>query len=196
MKKITLVIFMSLLSFLGYAQIPEGFESGVLPTAGGWAVSDNGVGTSTSWVINSAFPHTGTKALFINTDNNGIGTTTEDWLTSPLVTMPTNGQLRFWMRQLFIGDQGTIIKIMVSTTSQTDHTTFSPVTQFTETQLGDTNNTSYFEHTADFPAMYFGQPVYIAIVRQVTQTVAAPPNPGDRNLLDDINLLQKCLDPV
>jgi gliding motility-associated-like protein len=195
MKKITLVIFMSLLSFLGYAQFPEGFEGATFPPAG-WTVSDNGVGTSTSWVSNTAFPHTGAKATFINTDANGIGTTTEDWLTSPLVTMPTNGQLRFWLRQLFVGDQGTIIKVMVSTTSQTDHTTFSTVATFTETQLGDTNNSLYFEHKADFPATLFGQSVYIAIVRQVTQTVAAPPNPGDRMLIDDINLVTKCLDPI
>ncbi|WP_035654436.1 choice-of-anchor J domain-containing protein, partial [Flavobacterium saliperosum] len=193
MKKITLLILMSFLPFLGFAQFPEGFEGGVPPA--GWTVSNNGIGTGQEWVANTAFPRTGTTAAFINTGNIGAGNTSEDWLTTSLVTVPTNGQFRFWLRQLFIGNQGTVIKVKVSTTSQTDHSTFTTtIGQWDEVQLNDTNNTSYFEHKADFPPGLFGQQVYIAIIREVTQPSTTVV--GDRILIDDVNLIQKCLDPV
>ncbi|MEY2630318.1 MAG: putative adhesin, partial [Bacteroidota bacterium] len=117
MKKITILVLTSLMSICGYSQMAlEGFESTTGPTAlpsttwtlgtGNWAVFDNGVGTVQRWGINSTtvtpptppIVYQGTNAAYVNRENIGQNNTSEDYLATPLVTIPTNGQLRFYTR--------------------------------------------------------------------------------------------------
>ena len=76
-------------------------------TAGNqWAVFDNGVGTNQRWGINNGtvtpptppLVYAGTNAAYMNRENVGQGNTSEDYLATPLVTIPPNGQLRFFTR--------------------------------------------------------------------------------------------------
>ncbi|WP_035676781.1 choice-of-anchor J domain-containing protein, partial [Flavobacterium limnosediminis] len=203
MKKITLVIFMLLLSLLGFAQLPEGFESGIPAT---WSVSNNGVGpASQDWVAtNSAtYPaHGGTQHALANRGSLPAGATSENWLVTPSVAVPTNGQLRFWTRMTLSGDNGTFYQLRVSTTSQTNQASFTTVQQWTETQLetamlagGSTAYNVYGEIVQSLSA-YGGQNIYLAFVRVNTNTTAAPATTGDRWLIDDINIVQQCQSPI
>ena len=116
MKKITLLILTIFLSFSGYSQT-EGFESPNVPNLvtdqwdlgpgglgdGIWGVFDNGVGTLKSWST-SPLAHQGAKAAYMDRENIGAGNLALDYLATPAVTIPTNGQLRFWTRTTVLGD--------------------------------------------------------------------------------------------
>ncbi|ESU24605.1 hypothetical protein FEDK69T_05260 [Flavobacterium enshiense DK69] len=200
MKKITIVIFMLLISLLGFAQLPEGFESGIPAT---WKVMDNNVGTVQSWVGTSTSPyqpaHGGTWHAYINREAVTAGQTAEDWLVTPLVAVPANGQLRFWTKMTLPGDNGTVYQVRVSTTSQSDRTTFVPFQEWTETQLetemiagGAADYSAYGEIVKNLSA-YAGQSVYVAFVKSHTPTVTGVS--GDRWLIDDVNITQQCASP-
>ena len=120
----TLVLFLSL---SGFAQFPtpgiEGFEGtagadlpapttptpwtlGTGVTGNQWAVFDNGVGVNQRWTINNGtvvaptppLVYAGVNAAYMNRENIGINNTSEDYLATPLITVPANGQLRFFTR--------------------------------------------------------------------------------------------------
>ncbi|MCG2610445.1 choice-of-anchor J domain-containing protein, partial [Flavobacterium sp. SM15] len=198
MKKITLLILMSLLPLIGLAQFTENFDTGFPPT--GWTVYDNNVGTVQDWGSTTAptavYGGTG-RSAFVQTEDLGTGEIAQDWLVTNLKTVPTDGKLIFWMRQLIVGNQGSKFKIMFSPSSQTDISSFVLIGQFTEDELNSTNNSQYFEHSVDFPAIYHNTTGYIAFVREIPNE---PSNPvgvqdGDRLLLDQINLTQGCKAP-
>ncbi|WP_177731819.1 choice-of-anchor L domain-containing protein [Flavobacterium inviolabile] len=205
MKKITFLIFMSLLSFVGFSQtFPEGFEgASALPT--GWLILDNGVGMGPSntnlWLRsgpNSATspPHNGQYAYSVERVNIGIGNTEEDWLITPSVTVPANGQLRFYAQHGRAGDQGSKLQVRISTGSVQNNMSSYTITaaDLTESQISSTAGT-YVEQVINLSSLNLAnQDVYIAFVRVYTQPTAAVG--GDRFVIDDINLVQQCLDPT
>jgi hypothetical protein len=155
MKKITLLLLLLLVSFSGYSQFTpatEGFESTTGPDAlpstnwtlgtGGWAVFDNGVGLGQRWTINALLPYQGANAAYVNRENIGAGNTGEDYLASPLVTVPTNGKLHFFTRSFASGNQGTIYRVMVAggSTVRTNPASYVPVQEWTEATLSTTFN--------------------------------------------------------
>ncbi|MGX7668618.1 fibronectin type III domain-containing protein, partial [Flavobacterium pedocola] len=199
MKKITFLIFMSLLSFVGYAQFPENFESGI---PANWNVMDNGVGTVQNWTTTTLYgPHpSGTSAALIDRGNIGQGNTSEDWLVAPQYSVPAQAQLRFMTKMVLSGDNGTLYQVRVSTTSQTNQASFTTIQQWTESELeiamangGSTGYNIYGEIVLNLNA-YVGQQIYVAFVRVHTQTGTT--TSGDRWLVDNVNLAQQCLDPV
>jgi len=213
MKKITLLLLLSFFSFTGYSQLAlEGFESTTGPDAlpstnwtlgtGNWAVFDNAVGTGQRWGINStvATPpivYQGTNAAYVNRENIGQGNTSEDYLATPLVTIPSNGELHFYTRSFTNGNQGTIyqIKVAPATASQTNpaaYTLASVASQWDETTLNVTFNL-YEEKVVDLSA-YAGQQVYVSFVRRYTQPLTTLD--GDRWLVDNVSIVQKCLEPT
>ena len=104
--KQTLLLLLAVFYYIsGYSQFPENFESPFVTVPNifpeGWLVADNGVGTGASWVVidNSTQVINGTKSAFINRENIGIGNTSSDWLITPAILVPTNGQLRFFAKQ-------------------------------------------------------------------------------------------------
>jgi hypothetical protein len=200
MKKITFGFFMMILPFLSFAQINEGFEGATFPptTPGNWLVMDNGVnGTPVeSWkeTTVAANVHSGTKAAFIERENIGNGNTSQDWLITPQITILPNGELKFFTKQTIIGNQGTTYQVRLSTDPvQSNQAAYTTILQtWTETALNTTYNV-YEEKIVGLNA-YAGQAVYLAFVKINTQTGFAPT--GDRWLIDDVQVVQKCLEPT
>ena len=206
MKKMTLLTLMFFLSFSGFSQISEGFEGSTLPDvvakqwilgSGTWGVFDNGVGTTKSWNVNAGVTtpptvHGGTRAAFMDREQIGDGNTSRDYLATPQVLIPANGELKFWTRNLQNGNQGTIFKIMVSVTSQTTPGAYTLVQQWTEDELVTTYN--IYEEKSVNLSTYAGQNVYVAFVTEFTQV--GPALSGDRWLVDDMRIVEKCLDPT
>ena len=205
MKKITVLLLLSFISLSGFSQtLQEGFEGAVFPPttpAPGWVVFQNAVG-SRQWGP-SIIAHAGLGAAQMNSrQNNGINTTSTDYLVTPLVTIPANGQLRFWARTENNGNQGTLYQVRVASgtnvANQTNEAAFNVapanlIQQWTEDQISTTYNI-YEEKVVDFPAALIGTAVYIAFVNEYTQTTATIS--GDTWYLDDVLLVSKCLAPT
>ena len=197
MKKITLLLLLSLFTIDSYSQLAlEGFESGI-PSS--WSVFDNGVGTVQSWGINNtvATPplvYQGTNAAYVNRENIGQGNTSQDYLATPLVTIPTNGQLHFYTRSFTNGNQGTLyqIKVAPSSATQNNPAAYTLVQQWDETTLNTTFNI-YEEKVVSLSA-YAGQQVYVSFVKVYTQPTTTLD--GDRWLIDNVSIIQQCLDPT
>ncbi|MDH7911534.1 choice-of-anchor J domain-containing protein [Winogradskyella sp. SYSU M77433] len=155
----------------------EGFESGVPPTCWTSYRGTNNEGTSEDWT-SSSDANSGSVAAVVSDENAGVET--EDWLvTSPLdLSVLSNTTLSFYSKNSYDNDYGTEYSIRVSTTSQTDHGSFSVVETYTET---DFNNVAYTQQIVDLSA-YDGQTIYIAFVQ--TQ------NWGDSWYLDDIEVYE------
>jgi gliding motility-associated-like protein len=210
MKKITFLLITLCFSLSGYSQLAlEGFEStsgpATLPSTtwalgtGNWAVFDNGIGLGQRWGINStvttpAIVYQGTNAAYINRENIGQGNTSEDYLATPLVTIPTNGQLHFYTRSFTTGNQGTLyqIKVAPATASQTNPAAYTLVQQWTEVDLTTTYN--IYEEKVVSLAAYAGQQVYVSFVKVYTQPLTTLD--GDRWLVDNVSIIEQCLDPT
>ncbi|WP_298303368.1 fibronectin type III domain-containing protein [Flavobacterium sp.] len=222
MKKITLLIVALLFTIVGYSQFPtpgsEGFEGttgadlptpttptpwtlGTGATGNQWAVFDNGVGLTRRWGINSVLANVyqGVNSAYMDRENIGINNTSEDYLATPLVTVPANGQLRFWTRSTISGANGTeyLIKVFDQTIqgvgSQTNIANYiNTPAQWTEATLNATYNI-YEEKVVDLTA-FAGHQVHIAFVMRYTQPTTGLG--GDRWLVDDIRLVQRCLEPT
>ncbi|WP_432672707.1 DUF7619 domain-containing protein [Flavobacterium sp. SM2513] len=199
MKQTLLLLVTVLFVSLSYCQYPENFEGPdvTVPNGfpAGWLVTDNGVGTSTSWNTLSSpiLVINGTKSAYINRHDIGIGNTSEDWLISPSTAVPSDGVLRFFTRQTLPGDNGTLYQIRVSTgNSQTNLPSYTIVQQWTEDQLNQIFDVAE-EKVVNLPSTLFGINAYIAFVRVYTQPTAA--SGGDRWVIDDINVAPKCLTP-
>jgi hypothetical protein len=183
MKKgyLFLIIF---LSVQVRGQFFEGFENGVSPPAG-WVIADNGVGIGNSWRDNiPVWPaYEGTRCAFIDREWIGIGNTSEDLLITPAITVGTNASLNFTSTQTITGDVGTLYQIRISTSSQTDQSSFTLLASYTEQTInsGIDYETKYISLN-DFN----GQTVYIAFVRIFTQPTLA--TLGDRWLLDNVTV--------
>jgi len=202
MKKIILLLLISFFSISGYSQLAlEGFESGIPST---WAVFDNGVGTNQSWGINNAVAtppivYQGNNAAYINRENLVTeGLIARDYLATPLVTIPANGQLRFFTRSFASAVLGTKYQIRVapSTASQTSisDADYIWVKEWDEITLNATYNI-YEEKVVSLSA-YANQQVYVSFVRVHTQLAGGINGAGDRWLVDNVSIVQQCLDPT
>jgi gliding motility-associated-like protein len=213
MKKIILLLVAFCFSICGYSQLAlEGFESTTGPDAlpstnwtlgtGNWAVFDNAIGTTQRWGINNtvATPpivFQGANAAYINRETMNIGDVSEDFLATPLVNIPVNGQLHFFTRSFAAGNQGTVYQIRVApaSASQTNPAAYTVIQQWTEADLTTTFNI-YEEKVVNFPSIYQNQQVYISFVKVHNQQVAGVNGAGDRWLIDNVRVVQQCLDPT
>jgi len=203
MKKITVLLLF--ISFSGFSQtLQEGFEGVNFPPttpAPGWVVFQNAFGPR-PWGT-SIVSHLGLGAAQMNSRQNiGINNTSKDYLVTPLVTIPANGQLRFWARTEGGGNQGTLYQVRVASganvANQTDEAAFNVaptnlIQQWTEDEISTTYNV-YEEKVVNFPAALIGTSVYIAFVNEYTQTTTGIS--GDTWYLDDVLLVSRCLDPT
>jgi hypothetical protein len=214
MRKITFLLFALLISFVGYSQFPtpgtEGFESTAGPdlplatavspwtlgtgaTGNQWAVFDNGFpGTpKRRWDRATTNFYAGAQVAFINRKQIGSGNTSEDYLATPLITVPASGQLTFWTRLGFnVGDAvDYVIKVNTNTAagSQTIPANYSTTIQsWNQTNLVATYNI-YEQKTVDLSA-YAGQQVYLAFVRVYTQPTGSLG--GNSWYVDDVKIVQ------
>ena len=205
MKKIILLFTFLLLSTVGYSQLAlEGFESTTGPNplpstnwtlgTGNWAVFDNGIGLGQRWGINTANVCVGTQIAYANREFIGQGNTSEDYLATPLVTIPTNGELHFLTKSFTSGNQGTIYQIRVApaTATQTNPAAYTLVQQWTETELNAVYNVCE-EKIVNLSA-YAGQQIYVSFVMIFTQPTASLG--GDRWLVDNVSINEQCLVPT
>ncbi|MDR6969188.1 hypothetical protein J2X31_003215, partial [Flavobacterium arsenatis] len=199
MKKITFLLLTIFYSLVSYGQL-ENFENVTIPNLpAGWLATDNGVGTNQSWRSLNAVQDPplvrDTKAVFVQQEEIGIGNTSRDFLITNVITVPTNGQLRFWARQGIQGNQGSIYEVRYSTNiaNQGLISDYQLIEDWTEPEMNTVFN-EYEEQVVNLPAATIGQQIYIAFVRVVTQTGLAAS--GDRWYLDDINIVPRCINPV
>ncbi|MES2410590.1 MAG: T9SS type A sorting domain-containing protein [Bacteroidota bacterium] len=205
MKRHLLLVLISFYSISGFSQLVEGFESatgitGPLPatwplSSGNWAVFERNtpatIGTSQSWGINAfatGRQYQGTNCASVSRENIGMGNTSEDYLAMPMVHIPiTQSRLRFFTRTFTAGNQGTIFRILVApgiTGLQTNPATYTPLVEWTETNLNTTFNV-YEEKVVDLSA-FAGIDVYIAFER-IFQQPTVDFN-GDRWIIDNVSV--------
>ena len=177
-------------SIFSHAQFPEGFEGATFPPTG-WVIEDNGVGTAQSWGRTNAagfgWVHQGAWSAMVNRDN---GTTSaglaQDWLITPQVTVPANGQIRFYSRSGSNGEQGSVYKVLMSTTTQNRAAFTTTLATYTELDIENLP----FKQMVILLNAYAGQNVYFAFVMEVNNGL------GDRWILDDVKVDQQCLTPT
>ncbi len=187
---------MSLVTLIGYSQLPENFEGTFPPT--GWAVFTSGSGTS-NWNVTTAgvlvYPDGGTQSAYIPRENVGQGNTSYKWMVTPAITgLNANSELRFQTRQQFVGNSGTIFELRYSTTSQTDVNSFTTLQTWDENQLNNPYD-QYNEKVVDISSLAAFPNVYFAFVKVHTQTGTTPTTQGDGWLIDAVRLTEACLPP-
>jgi gliding motility-associated-like protein len=189
MKKLLLLLLM----FTGlnvFGQLSENFDSATLPNLPtGWTQFETGTGAVQSWATTNlaAFTYGGVgQSALINRENVTTGLAI-DWLVTPQVTVPANGQLRFYTKTVQTGIQGSLFDIKISTTSQTNPATFTNLVSYDEASLTTTANV-YEEKVLDLTAYPAGTLIYIAFVMTNDN--------GDRWLVDNVNVVQKCNAPI
>jgi gliding motility-associated-like protein len=194
MRKITLLFFTFFFTSLGYSQLPlEGFEGTFPPT--NWAVFDTNVGGTTNWATNVNACQ-GTLAAYMNRQNIAQGVTSEEYLATRSVLVPINGELRFFSRSFTSGNQGTIYEVKIAPATSTQNNPASYTTTlatYTEDQLSLIFSTCD-EKVITIPPAFVGTSVYIAFVMKYTQPTAGLS--GDRWILDNVQVVEKCLDPT
>ena len=199
MKKITFLFFLTLYCLCGYSQgLPlEGFETNPWPANGpatGWGIYQNEFGTIEKWKQSNPDPlanqpaHSGTYAAFVTNQNVPNGSFAKDWLVTPVFNMPTTPQLRFWCRTAIAGNQGGSYKILMAPASSPDLgnlDSYTTVITWTEPQINP-GDLVYVEKVVDLPVVA-GNYV-IAFLMEGDN--------ADRWLVDDVSVVQKCLQPT
>lgn len=179
---------MSFFTFFAFGQLSEGFESATFPPPG-WSILNNGIGLTRSWTTTSAtglgWVYAGGKAAIINKEDVPSGIA-QDWMVTPQVTVPANGQLRFFARSIANGEQGSVYKVKISTTSQTDQASFVDIVTPPYTELDIIN--APFEQKIIPLTAYVGQNVYIAFVMENDN--------GDAWIIDNVNVDEQCFPPT
>ncbi|MBU3680966.1 MAG: hypothetical protein FGM16_03385 [Flavobacterium sp.] len=202
MKKIILIVLLSLVSFAGYSQLPalEDFEGATFPPTG-WLVKDNLTNAAPNWDVNPNAlyaAYSGTRCAYMaratNATSAGVGVLTEEWLITPQQTVAANSQLRFFTRQTLAGNTGTLYRVMVSSSAdQADLTAYTQLVQYTEDELS-TLTADQLDYEEKVINLAITGARYFAFVKVYTQTVAG--QFGDRWLVDDVKLVLRCTDPT
>lgn len=182
MRKIYSLLFVVLTTF-GYGQFSENFDAATsIPS--GWATyrGENGLGTAFDWTfIATPRNYSPPNAAFVRYEAN-TGGLNEDWLVTPLINLTgyTGANLTFYGGQQFTVAYGTVYEVKVSTTSQTDLTTFTTVATYGESDFASTGAAALV--AADMKTVslgaYDGQQIYVAFV--MTQ------DDGDNWFIDNV----------
>ena len=202
MKKIILIVLLSLVSFAGYSQLPalEDFEGATFPPTG-WLVKDNLTNAAPNWDVNPNAlyaANSGTRCAFIqrisNATSPGVGILAEEWLITPQQTVAANSQLRFFTRQTISGDTGTKYRVMVSSAADpNDLTAYTQIIEYTETSLSTLTPLDQLDYEEKVINLAVTGARFFAFVKVYTQPVAG--QFGDRWLVDDVKLVIRCTDP-
>lgn len=136
-------------------------------------IGDNGIGTTNNWEsTNDA--QSGSKAAYVQYEDV-TGGDAEDWMVTPLISLTTGSELSFYQKQTYSDEYNSGYYILVSTTSQTDISSFIIVESWGESDF----TTSYTEKIVDLSA-YDNQDVYVAF-EMVNDN-------GDDWYIDNINI--------
>jgi hypothetical protein len=170
MKKITLLFLFLSITFSIKAQFPEGFDNG-LPSSWTTFIGENGLGTAQNWT------HAGTTDGYMLCYDEDAGGETQDWLVSPSTSISSvNSLLTFYEQTLYtVAFEPASMSIRVSTTSQTDISSFTQISSLTATEIFNGSKS----RSVDL-SVYEGQTIYIAWVLEQ--------NYGDGWLIDNVVL--------
>ena len=180
MRKIYVLVF-CIIAITSYGQFSENFDSSTnLPP--GWVSfkGTNGLGDNSFWEIVDYSYHSASNGAHVHYEAVSGGLA-EDWLVTPLINLTnrTNCSLSFYGAESYPAfDYGTIYEVKVSTTSQTNITSFTNIATFGETDFGYSQPLSNLK-TIDL-SYYNGQQIYIAFVMRQ--------NDGDNWSIDDVNV--------
>lgn len=152
----------------------EEFESGVPPTDWTSFIGTNGVGNTYNWESYTS-GYSGNCALVYW--DNADGLYSEDWLVTPQISLGENTSLTFYEKQGYNYDYGSTFYVRISTNSQTNHSDFTDLINYTESDF----STSWSSRTIDLSA-YDGQDIYIAFVMINDD--------GDAWFIDNINITE------
>ena len=191
MKKLLLLLLLMFTGLNVFGQ-SENFDSVTAPALpSGWTQFETGTGTAQSWLTTNVttFTYGGTgNSAMINRENVTTGLAI-DWLVSNQITVPLNGQLRFQTKTIQTGIQGSLFDIKISKISQTNPADFTTLVSYTEASLTATANL-FEEKVIDLPAATYppGTQIYVAFVMTNDN--------GDRWVIDNVNVVQKCNAPI
>jgi len=181
MKKFYKLALTLLFANAAFGQLSENFDASLnLPV--GWTAfrGTNGLGSGVDrdWKISTEHKYSAPNAAVIVFENV-TGGLAEDWLVTPLIdlTNRTASSLSFYGGQHYPEDWGSVYKVKVSTTSQTNHASFTDVATYTESDFSIAAITSL--KTIDLSA-YNGQQIYIAFVMIQDD--------GDNWYIDNVNV--------
>src|SRR5690606_7302068 len=190
-KQVTLLLLL-LMSISGYAQLPtQTFETGMPST---WTLFGNTNAVSEWEITNDAYQ--GSNAAYINpsADNIGTGNTAQYFLVTPSVTLPENGEIRFYTKRGTSLDNDNIsYQVRLSTATQPDINGFNVTLQsWNGTNLNVGSQTEYEEKVIAIPSSIpSGLDIYVAFVAVNTQTGAEVS--GDAWFIDNVRLIEGCL---
>ena len=197
MRKITLLLLLLVCSISSYSQVLlEEFESDAFPPAN-WDMYDNGVGSGAPWARtnNPGLVYEGVWSARAQRQTTQVGDTRETWLVSPQVLVPTNGQLIFFTRTELLGNQGTNFSVRISTSAnKADLSAYVSLEEWNENNLNTVFNE--YEEKALSLEDYVNENIYIAFVRTKTQNIAGVNGNGDNWLVDNVSVVEQCIDPI
>jgi hypothetical protein len=184
-----LVLFLLMITQLGYSQFPvEHFEGGI---PGSWAIRSNQT-PANNWVHTPTGGYLATGAATVNPAlNNTVNTTAEYFLITPQFPALANGEIRFYTKQGSFTPKGTIYQVRISLTDQNDLNSFNvTLASWTEAQL-NVAATTWEEKIVALPNFPAGTPVYIAFVAITNQT-GTPATVGDSWFIDRARVIPAC----
>ena len=167
-----------------FAQFPETFDGTTFPPTG-WNsfIGVNGLGTVENWKQQLS----GTNNVAVCVWEGPFASASEDWLVTPQVAITAaNKNLTFLSSDSASTDYGSIYTVRVSTTSQTDISSFTIIDTQDEIQIAHSITAAGAARTIDLSA-YIGQSIYVAFVLEQ--------NDGDLWRIDNVNF-QGCTNPV
>lgn len=174
---------MLFVGFSAFAQFPQDFEGTFPPD--GWQVfrGVNDLGIESDWTSTAVGAATGLEAAYIEYEAVTVDELAQDWLVSPAyaVTAP-NTFLAFYQGQDYEDIYGSSYTVRVSTTSQTDISSFTIVDTQTEEDFGVDMTSKKIDLSA-----YVGQTIYIAFVLEN--------NDGDSWVIDGVDFISNIAAP-
>lgn len=168
MKKIYFTFLLAINSLV-YGQFTENFDAAASMPAG-WATyrGNNALGTAFDWTfIATPRNFSAPNSAFVRYEAN-TGGINEDWMVTPLIDLTnyTSTSLTFYGGQQYTAAYGTTYEVLVSTTSQTDISSFTSVALYGEADFVSTGAAPFTAadlKTVDLSA-YDGQQIYVAFM--------------------------------
>ncbi|WP_294821506.1 choice-of-anchor J domain-containing protein [uncultured Flavobacterium sp.] len=152
---------------MSYGQLAtEGFENNGDALPVGWTrINVSGP----AWHWNTVFgddqrpQYQGDRVAYIGREGSAEGTS-EDWLVTKQILVPDSGELTFYSRLRYEGDQLSTYRVMIHIgNTPSDIASYTQLQQWTELQINP-EQLQYNKVTVPIPAAYFGQQAYIAFV--------------------------------
>jgi hypothetical protein len=209
----------------GTPTFTEGFDTTSLPStfsslpatwsnsSGVWMIFNNGFNLTSihNWqpIAGAGNFYQGSRSAYIMKVNATTGNTTKNYLATPAVTIPTNGQLRFYAKMdvadpASVGGNPTYLKIMIAPATFLQGVTTSytiTVATWSDALPSDTSSyltydpilnptgvhTQWTEKIVDLSA-YAGQNVYIAFMREHLSPLTGLSSAGNGFYIDSINI--------